>query len=94
MSPNHTAVLVAGGAGFIGSNLCHYLVSEGKNVLCIDNLSTGCMENISLLLDKPNFRFLQHDITHPFFYEEEMPLGAIYNFACPASPIKMHFIIS
>lgn len=86
MSPNHTAVLVAGGAGFIGSNLCHYLVSEGKNVLCIDNLSTGCMENISLLLDKPNFRFLQHDITHPFFYEEEMPLDAIYNFACPSSP--------
>lgn len=83
---NKGVVLVAGGAGFIGSHLCHHLVLEGKNVLCIDNLSTGHMGNISLLMDKPNFRFVHHDVIHPFQYEEENPLRAIYNFACPASP--------
>lgn len=83
---NKGIVLVAGGAGFIGSHLCHHLVLEGKNVLCIDNLSTGHMGNISLLMDKPNFRFVHHDVIHPFQYEEENPLRAIYNFACPASP--------
>lgn len=79
-------ILIAGGAGFIGSHLCHRLVSEGKNVLCVDNLSTGRMENISSLMDKPNFRFVHHDVIYPFQYEGEKPLCAIYNFACPASP--------
>ena len=83
---NTQRVIVAGGAGFIGSHLCRHLLTEGKSVLCIDNLSTGRMENISSLIDNPNFLFVCHDIIHPFSYEEDEPLSAIYNFACPASP--------
>lgn len=86
MQTNQALVLVAGGAGFIGSNLCHHLVSEGKNVLCIDNLSTGRVENIAPLMGKPNFHFVHHDIVHPFSREGDAPISCIYNFACPASP--------
>lgn len=56
-------VLVAGGAGFIGSHLCDRLLLEGYEVVCVDNLYTGSMANIRHLLHNPKFRFIRHDIT-------------------------------
>ena len=55
-------VLVTGGAGFIGSNLCEALLDKGNNVVCLDNFSTGKRENITKLLKKPNFILLEGDI--------------------------------
>ena len=55
-------LLITGGAGFIGSNLCEYFVNKGYDVVCLDNLSTGFMHNISNLIDKNNFRFIKGDI--------------------------------
>ena len=55
-------LLITGGAGFIGSNLCEYFVENGYDVVCLDNLSTGFMHNIVHLLSKENFRFIQGDI--------------------------------
>lgn len=55
-------VLITGGAGFIGSNLCEYFVNSGYDVVCLDNLSTGFRHNIELLMEKPNFRFIEGDI--------------------------------
>ena len=55
-------ILITGGAGFIGSNLCEYFVREGYNVTCLDNLSTGFKHNIEHLLIKQNFRFIEGDI--------------------------------
>ena len=77
-------VLISGGAGFLGSHLCDYYVEKGDFVLCVDNLLTGSLENISHLFSKPNFRFYHYDITHYFFVEEEIDL--ILHFASPASP--------
>jgi UDP-glucuronate decarboxylase len=76
-------VLVTGGSGFIGSHLCSRLVSEGNEVLCVDNYFTGERRNIVSLLDKSNFEVLRHDITFPLYVE----VDEIYNLACPASPI-------
>ncbi len=78
-----TAV-VAGGAGFIGSHLCKRLLQEGFNVVCIDNLYTGRMENIINLLNNPGFKFINHDIINPCRQED---IAVIFNLACPASPI-------
>jgi UDP-glucuronate decarboxylase len=75
--------LVTGGAGFLGSHLCKRLLDDGCNVLCVDNLYTGTKDNISELLDDPNFEFMRHDITFPLYVE----VDEIYNLACPASPI-------
>lgn len=55
-------ILITGGAGFIGSNLCEYFVQQGHEVVCLDNLSTGFLHNIEPLLDLPNFRFIKGDI--------------------------------
>lgn len=55
-------ILITGGAGFIGSNLCEYFVDNGYDVICLDNLSTGFMHNIEHLLEKPNFKFIEGDI--------------------------------
>ncbi len=77
-------VLVAGGAGFIGSNLCARLVDDGHRVLAVDNLSTGRMRNIDPLLSNPLFEFRRVDIVAPL-----PDLGAfdrVYNLASPASP--------
>lgn len=79
------AVLVTGGAGFIGSHLCEYLLARGRRVLCLDNLFTGRMENIRHLMDNPDFEFAEHDIISPFFREDG--IAQIYNLACPASPV-------
>lgn len=76
-------ILVTGGAGFIGSHLCQRLLTEGHEVLCMDNLYTGCKENINKFLTNKNFEFIRHDITFPLYIE----VDEIYNLACPASPI-------
>src|SRR5450759_3154369 len=76
-------IVVTGGAGFIGSHLCTRLLDEGHNVLCVDNLLTGSIQNIASLLPDPHFTFLQHDVTQPFHCEAE----AIFHLASPASPI-------
>lgn len=76
-------VLVTGGAGFLGSHLCDRLLDAGHEVLCVDNCYTGSKSNIYHLLDHPRFEFMRHDITFPLYVE----VDAIYNLACPASPI-------
>jgi UDP-glucuronate decarboxylase len=76
-------ILVTGGAGFLGSHLCDRLLADGHEVLAVDNLYTGSKENIAHLMSNPKFEFMRHDITFPLFVE----VDAIYNLACPASPI-------
>lgn len=76
-------ILVTGGAGFVGSHLCDRLIKDNYSVLCIDNFYTGNEDNISNLIDHPNFEIKHHDVTSPL-YEE---VHQIYNLACPASPI-------
>tara|TARA_B100001758_G_C18354276_1_gene581739 strand:- start:270 stop:1220 length:951 start_codon:yes stop_codon:yes gene_type:complete len=77
-------ILITGGAGFIGSHLSKALVRLGHNIICLDNLFTGSLENISEILDFPNFEFVKHDIIEPYYREN---IDEIYNLACPASPI-------
>jgi dTDP-glucose 4,6-dehydratase len=76
--------LVTGGAGFLGSHLCDRLLAEGHEVLCLDTLLTGRLENIGHMMDQRNFRFIQSDVTKPI--EVEGPLDYILHFASPASP--------
>ena len=80
-------ILVTGGAGFIGSHLCERLISEGNEVLCLDNFFTGRRENIFHLLDNPRFELLRHDVTEPILLE----VDKIYNLACPASPVHYQY---
>lgn len=80
-------ILVTGGAGFIGSHLCERLLSEGNEVLCLDNFFTGRRENIFHLLDNPRFELIRHDVTEPILLEVDQ----IYNLACPASPVHYQF---
>ncbi|MBV1708948.1 MAG: SDR family oxidoreductase [Erysipelothrix sp.] len=77
-------ILVTGGAGFIGSHLCERLLKDGHQILCIDNLFTGSIENIRGCLSHSNFQFVQHDITEPLAVDG---IDQIFNLACPASPI-------
>ena len=76
-------VLVTGGAGFVGSHLIDRLIEQGDEVLCVDNLFTGAKANVAHLLTHPRFEFMRHDICFPLFVE----VDAIFNLACPASPI-------
>ena len=55
-------ILITGGAGFIGSHLSKYLLEKGHNIICLDNLISGSFKNISDLINKPNFKFINHDI--------------------------------
>jgi UDP-glucuronate decarboxylase len=80
-------VLVTGGAGFLGSHLCDRLIKDGHDVLCVDNFFTGTRSNITHLLGHPQFELLRHDITFPLYVE----VDAIYNLACPASPVHYQF---
>jgi len=80
-------ILITGGAGFIGSHLCERLLSEGNEVLCLDNFFTGRRENIFHLLDNPRFELIRHDVTEPILLEVDQ----IYNLACPASPVHYQY---
>ncbi|MFW6237586.1 MAG: UDP-glucuronic acid decarboxylase family protein [Desulfosudaceae bacterium] len=76
-------ILVTGGAGFIGSHLCERLLTDGHEVLCLDNFFTGRKRNIAHLLTNPDFEMIRHDLANPIFIETD----EIYNLACPASPV-------
>lgn len=76
-------ILVTGGAGFIGTNLCRYLLNQGNHLICLDNLYSGREINISNFKSNPNFKFIHHDITQPI---DLTGIDQIYNLACPASP--------
>lgn len=76
-------ILVTGGGGFIGSHLCELLLGRGNDVICLDNFFTGSKNNIRHLLSNPSFELIRHDVTIPI----ELEVDAIYNLACPASPI-------
>jgi UDP-glucuronate decarboxylase len=80
------SVVVTGGAGFLGSHLCGYLINKGEKVICVDNLFTGNKQNILHLIDDPNFKFINHDIIDPLYLDDAI-IDQIYNLACPASPI-------
>ncbi|MGE3777145.1 MAG: NAD-dependent epimerase/dehydratase family protein, partial [Pirellulaceae bacterium] len=75
-------ILVTGGAGFVGSHLCDRLVSQGHDVICLDNFFTSQKSNVVHLLGKPNFELIRHDVTVPIWLE----VDEIYNLACPAAP--------
>ncbi|PTW45644.1 UDP-glucuronic acid decarboxylase family protein [Rhodovulum kholense] len=77
-------VLVTGGAGFLGSHLCDRLVEGEAQVICVDNLQTGRLDNISHLMQRRGFRFIRHDVTDRLGIDG--PIDEIYNLACPASP--------
>ncbi len=76
-------ILITGAAGFIGSHLCERLLSDGNDVLCVDNYLTGVKDNIAHLMDNPRFEVMRHDVTFPLYVE----VDEIYNLACPASPV-------
>jgi UDP-glucuronate decarboxylase len=78
------SILVTGGSGFLGSNLCIRLINEGNKVICVDNNYTGRMKNLATIIDHPNFSFINHDVINPI--EIDGYLDEIYHLACPASP--------
>ena len=77
-------ILITGGAGFIGTHLCNYLLDKNNYVICLDNLSTGNKQNILKNLTNKNFKFIEHDILNKL----KMEVDEIYHLACPASPIQ------
>ncbi len=76
--------LVTGGAGFLGSHLCDFLLGQGHRVVCVDNLDTGSLQNIEHIRTE-DFLFVNHDLTEPFRFEE--PVDLVFHLASPASPI-------
>jgi UDP-glucuronate decarboxylase len=85
--PSLKRILVTGGAGFLGSHLCERLVSQGHDVICVDNFFTSQKANVAHLLAQPNFELLRHDIVQPLWLE----VDEIYNLACPAAPGHYQF---
>jgi dTDP-glucose 4,6-dehydratase len=77
-------IVITGGAGFLGSHLCDHLLGSGHEVVCLDNLSTGSINNISHLLGHEQFHFHKHDVTEYIFVSQ--PVDAVMHFASPASP--------
>lgn len=80
-------ILVTGGAGFLGSHLIDRLMTEGHEVLCLDNFYTGHKRNILKWIGNPYFELIRHDITEPIRLEADQ----IYHLACPASPVHYQF---
>lgn len=78
-------VVVTGGAGFLGSHLCDLLIARDDEVVCIDNLVTGNLDNIAHLRDAPGFTFVDHDVSR--YVDVDGPVDAVLHFASPASPI-------
>jgi len=76
-------ILITGGAGFIGSHLCEYLLEKGNELICLDNYYSGDKQNIRHLLNNPYFEAIRWNVIHPYYIE----CDEIYNLACPASPI-------
>ena len=76
-------ILITGAAGFLGSHLIKKLLAENHSVIGIDDLSTGSMANLEIFKENKNFQFIEHDVRSPI----EISVEAIFNFACPASPI-------
>lgn len=83
-------ILITGGAGFIGSNLCEHFLAQGHKVICVDSFFSGKKENIEPFLDNENFTLIKHNIIYPFKQKFER-LDEIYNLACPASPMQYQF---
>lgn len=79
------SIIVTGGAGFIGSHLCEYLLKQQFRVICVDNLSTSTEKNLEVAKTNPNFIFLRHDITQPL-PKINSKISAIFHLASPASP--------
>jgi dTDP-glucose 4,6-dehydratase len=77
-------IVITGGAGFLGSNLCDRLIEAGNDIICLDNLITGSVDNIAHLMGHPRFRFVKHDVTEYIFIGEHV--DAVMHFASPASP--------
>ena len=75
-------ILVTGGAGFIGTNLCKRLLNEGEEVICLDNFSSGQKENVTEFMNNPRFQLIEQDVIEPI----DIEVDQIYNLACPASP--------
>ena len=84
-------ILITGGSGFIGSNLCEYLLNQGNKVICLDNFFTSKKENIRHLLRNKNFKLIEHNINKPLPAKKIGKIDRIYNLACPASPLHYQF---
>ena len=80
------SILLTGGAGFLGSWICDVLIEQQTKVICMDNLVSGLKSNISHLLKKSNFAFIQHDITEPIFFD--VPIDVVMHLASRASPFE------
>jgi UDP-glucuronate decarboxylase len=80
-------IVVSGGAGFIGSHLCDSLLTQGHEVIAVDNLFTGTKRNIHHMLSNPNFEFVRHDVTETILLECDQ----VYHLACPASPVHYQY---
>ncbi|MEW6388636.1 MAG: UDP-glucuronic acid decarboxylase family protein [Thermodesulfobacteriota bacterium] len=82
-----TRILVTGGAGFIGSHLVEHLLSQGHDLLSLDNYFTGSKENLLHLRDNPRLELIRHDVVNPVMLEVDQ----IYHLACPASPVHYQY---
>jgi len=90
---NERLVLVAGGAGFIGSHLCDRLIADGASVVCLDNFITGRRKNIRHLEGHRRFQLVEHDVIDPLpqrLRDRRAPFTHIYHLACAASPPHYH----
>ncbi len=82
---NNPTSVVTGGAGFLGSHLCERLLNEGHNVICMDNLLTGSIDNVNHLQQNPRFCFIKTDVTNYIY--ASVPVDYVFHFASPASPV-------